>query len=270
VDERVEANRQMWDERVAIHVGSRFYDVDGWKAGGRNHLVGPFEAGEIGPVAGKRLLHLQCHFGMDTLTFARAGAEVVGLDFSGEAVRAADALAAEVGLSGRATFVQSTVEDGRAAVDGDFDIVYTSWGALLWLPDLAPWARTIASCLRPGGFFYIAEQHPLLGTWTWDVPTVELGQSYFRRDALEDDSSGTYADLDAPTTANRSYEWHHPLGEIVTVLAGAGLRIEMLHEHPILVWQANASMVQGDDGLWRLPGDLLPLSFSLKASKPGT
>jgi len=132
----------MWDERVALHVGSRFYDVEGWKAGNRNHLVAPYEETEIGDVQGKRLCHLQCHFGMDTLTFARMGAEVVGVDFSREAVTAAHQLAEEVGVADRATFVQSTVEDARAHVDGSFDIVYTSWGALVWLPDLTAWART--------------------------------------------------------------------------------------------------------------------------------
>lgn len=257
VDERVEANRRMWDERVAIHVTSRFYDVDGWKAGRAPWLVGPFEAEEIGDVAGKRLCHLQCHFGLDTLNFARHGAEVVGVDFSGEAIAAARALATEVGVAG--TFVQSTVEDARANVAGDFDIVYTSWGALIWLPDLSAWARTIAALLRPGGFVYVADQHPLTHVMQW-------GDSYFATEPIFDDSSGTYADVAAPTTNNDSFEWIHTMGEIVTVLADAGLRIDFLHEHPYLVWQHAPEMVQGDDGMWRLPGDPSPLSFSLRAT----
>ena len=258
MDERVEANRRMWDERVGIHVGSAFYDLEGWKAGRDNRLMAPFEAGELGPVAGKRLLHLQCHFGMDTLTLARQGADVVGLDFSGEAVAAASALATEVGLD--ATFVEGRVEDGRALVEGDFDIVYTSWGWNIWLPDLAAWARTVAAVLRPGGFLYCADHHPTL-----QDPNMPV--SYFAREPFVDDSSGTYADVDAPTTANESYEWQHPLSEIVTCVAEAGLRIDFLHEHPVLVWQQRGEMVRGDDGMWRLPGDPLPLSFSLKATK---
>jgi SAM-dependent methyltransferase len=259
-DQRVEANRRMWDERVGIHVGSEFYDVAGWKAGRRNHLVAPFEEDEIGDVGGARLCHLQCHFGMDTLTFARHGAAVVGVDFSGEAVAAARALAADIGVE--ATFVQSTVEDARAHLEGDFDIVYTSWGALVWLPDLVAWARTIASLLRPGGFVYVADQHPLTHT------LVEPVTGYFRDGAVRDDSSGTYTDPAAPTVNNEAYEWLHPMGEIVTVLADAGLRIDLLHEHPLLVWQHTPEMVQGDDGMWRLPGDPIPLSFSLRASRP--
>jgi SAM-dependent methyltransferase len=247
----------MWDERVDIHVGSRFYDVEGWKAGTHGGLVGPFEEAEIGDVAGRRLCHLQCHFGMDSLTFARLGAEVVGVDFSGAAIDAARALAAEVGLSDRASFVASTVEDARHAVDGDFDIVYTSWGALIWLPDLRAWARTISSMLRPGGFVYVAEGHP------------SLYDPYFAVEAQRDDSTGTYADEAAPTQHNEAYEWRHPLGEIVTVLADAGLRIDFLHEHPLLVWQHTPEMQQGPDGMWRVPGDPAPLSFSLRATRPG-
>jgi 2-polyprenyl-3-methyl-5-hydroxy-6-metoxy-1,4-benzoquinol methylase len=256
VDERVEANRRKWDERVAIHVGSRFYDVEGWKAGRRNHLVAPFEEEEIGAVAGKRLCHLQCHFGMDTLTFARLGAEVVGVDFSSAAIAAARALAAEVDLD--ATFVQATVEDARDHVDGDFDIVYTSWGALIWLPDLGAWARTIASLLVPGGFVYVADQHPM---------TSRYGGSYFRTEPFRDTDAGTYADVSAPTVHNVAYEWQHPLGEIVTAVCDAGLRVELLHEHPVLVWQDTPDMVQGDDEMWRLPGEPYPVSFSLRATR---
>lgn len=253
----MEVNRRMWDERVPIHVSSAFYDVDGWKAGGANRLVAPFEDAEIGPVAGLRLCHLQCHIGKDTLSFARRGATVVGVDFSAPAVEAARRLARDIGVDDRATFVQSTVDDARAHVEGDFDAVYTSWGALIWLPDLRPWARTIASLLRRGGFVYVADQHPL---------TARYGRSYFATEPLFDDEPGTYADRTAATTANEAYEWLHPLGEIVTSLAEAGLRIEFVHEHPILVWQNSPDMVQDDRGMWRLPGDPEPQSFSLRAS----
>lgn len=248
----------MWDERVPIHVGSRFYDLDGWKAGRANHLVAPFEDDEIGSVDGLRLCHLQCHIGTETLNFARRGATVVGVDFSAAAVEAARALAEDIGVADRATFVQATVEDARDHVDGEFDIVYTSWGALIWLPDLRPWARTIASLLGPGGFVYVADQHPM---------TMKYSDSYFRTEPFFDDEPGTYADLSAQTTVNEAYEWMHPMAEIITSLAEAGLRIDFLHEHPFLVWQDGDEMVRGDDLMWRLPGDPIPLSFSLKATR---
>ena len=258
MDERVEANRRMWDERVSIHVGSRFYDVEGWKSTGRNHLMAPFEMDEIGDVADARLCHLQCHIGMDTLTFARLGAEVVGVDFSPPAVDAARALAAEVGVADRATFVVSSVEDARAHVEGQFDIVYASWGWHVWLPDLDAWARTAASLLKPGGFLYCADHHPVAREPGWV-------SDYFDREAHVDHESGTYADVAAPTEVNESWEWWRPLGDIVTAVADAGLRVEFLHEHPYCVWQLLPTAGQGDDGMWRLPGDPLPLSFSLRA-----
>lgn len=254
----MEVNRRMWDERVPIHVSSTFYDLEGWKAGGANRLVAPFEDAEIGPVDGLRLCHLQCHIGKDTLAFARRGATVVGVDFSAPAIDAARALARDIGVADRATFVQSTVEEARAHVEGEFDAVYTSWGALIWLPDLGPWARTIASLLRPGGFVYVADQHPMT--------SAKYHRTYFPTGPIRDDSPGTYADLTAPTEENESYEWMHSMAEIVTSLADAGLRIDFLHEHPILVWQDRAEMVQDGDGMWRLPGDPYPQSFSLRAS----
>lgn len=262
----VDANRRLWNERVPIHVGSRFYDVAGWKAGARDHLVAPFEADELGPVEGLRLCHLQCHIGMDTLTLARQGATVVGVDFSRPAVEAARALAAEVGLTDRAAFVESTVEDARDHLDGDFDIVYSSWGFHIWLDDLWAWSRTIASLLRPGGFVYLADQHPLIGTY--DPRRLGgIARSYFDFGPHRDDTPGSYADADAGTKENEGYEWQHTLGDLVTAVAAAGLRVDLLHEHPVLVWQQMPEMEQGPDGMWRLPDDPIPLSFSLKATK---
>lgn len=267
MDERVEANQRMWDERVPIHAGSRFYDLDGWKAGRKNHLVAPFEEGEIGPVADRRICHLQCHIGMDTLTFARMGAEVVGVDFSAPAIEAARTLADEVGLTDRATFVQATVEDAHDRVDGEFDIVYASWGWHVWLPDIGTWARTAASLLKPGGFLYCADHHAITNTFGEFNEGPNHLYPYFRADPDRYESSGTYADASAATTNNVSYQWQHTTAEIVSEVASAGLRIEFLHEHTLLVWQMLAEMEQGDDGMWRLPGDPLPLSFSLKAKR---
>ena len=256
MDERVEANRRMWDERVPIHVASDFYALEDWKRTGRNHLMAPFELDEIGDVRGKRLCHLQCHIGMDTLTFARLGAQVVGVDFSAPAIEAARALAAELGID--ATFVQSTVEDARRHVDGDFDIVYASWGWHVWLPDIDAWARTAASLLRPGGILWCADHHPVVRDSVWNL-------RYFERGPHVDHDHGTYADVTADTKENESWEWWRPLGDIVTAVAGAGLRVEHLHEHPVLPFQLVGEMVQGDDGMWRLPDDRLPVSFSLRA-----
>src|SRR5205823_6481205 len=157
MDEYIEANRKHWDELVSIHVKSAFYTVDSVRQG-RTSLH-PLEIEELGDVRGKRLLHLQCHFGLDTLSWARLGAAVTGADFSDEAIRTARELASELQIP--ATFVLSNLYDLPGALDGQFDVVYTSHGVLGWLPDIAGWARVAAHFVKPGGFFYVAEIHPV-------------------------------------------------------------------------------------------------------------
>ncbi len=263
-------NRAMWDEWVAIHEASDFYDVDGFRAG--RGTLESFEVEELGPVEGKRVCHLQCHFGMDTLTLARMGAEVVGLDFSRPAIETARRLAAEVGLDDRSRFVLASVYDARTNLDGDFDLVYVSWGTLIWLPDIDAWAKTVASLLRPGGFLYLADSHPIAEALHPPEDRPDLlhqNEPYGGSAALEWDEPGTYAQPDAPTLNTRSVQWSHGLGQIVTALADAGLRLDWLHERPELVWAMWPTMERGDDGRWRQPGSTLPLSFSLKATLPG-
>jgi 2-polyprenyl-3-methyl-5-hydroxy-6-metoxy-1,4-benzoquinol methylase len=165
MDPHVAANRALWDEWTPIHVGSAFYDVDGWKSG-RRHDLPPLLVDEVGDVAGKDLLHLQCHFGLDTLSWARRGARVTGADFSERAVEQARLLAAETGLEAR--FVVSDVVDLPDRLEGDFDVVFTSFGVLNWLPDVPRWAEVVAHFVRPGGFFYIAEAHP----FAWSSTTA--------------------------------------------------------------------------------------------------
>jgi 2-polyprenyl-3-methyl-5-hydroxy-6-metoxy-1,4-benzoquinol methylase len=153
-----EVNRPGWDERAAIHLrdASGFYNVAGFRAGADTLL--PIEAAEIGDVAGLRIAHLQCHIGLDSLSLARRGGEVVGLDFSSVAIMAARALSLETGL--QASFVQANVYDAREALTGLFDLVYVTWGAINWLPDLARWGRVVGSLLKPGGRLYMADTHP--------------------------------------------------------------------------------------------------------------
>ncbi|MFE0192062.1 class I SAM-dependent methyltransferase [Streptomyces sp. NPDC059008] len=269
-DDWREANRARWDERVAIHTASDYYDQDGFRRA--RDVIRDFEVAEVGDVTGRSLLHLQCHFGQDTLSWAHRGAaRVVGLDFSEQAVETARELAAELGYApDRAAFVAADVYDAAEAVpDPAYDIVYTGIGALNWLPDLERWADTAASLVAPGGFLYLAEFHPLC-----DVLDDETGSriihDYFSRDAWVDEIPGTYTDFDAPTVNNRSVEWQHPLGEVVSALAGAGLRIDFLHEHDMTMFQRFTALRRADDGYYRFPGDRprIPLMYSLKASRP--
>ncbi|MFG2539938.1 class I SAM-dependent methyltransferase [Streptomyces sp. NPDC048511] len=269
-DDWREANRARWDERVPIHAAGDYYDLDAFLAG-RDVLRG-FEIAEVGDVTGKTLLHLQCHIGLDTLSWARRGAaQVVGLDFSEPAVEVARGLAGSLGLSQeRAAFVPSDVYDAAEAVpDSAYDIVYTGTGALNWLPDVPRWAEVAASLVAPGGFLYLAEFHPLTDCLD-DETGSTVTYDYFSRDAWVDESPGTYADSDAATVHNRSVEWQHPVGEVVSALAAAGLRIEFLHEHDASLFARYPALVRHADGFYRFPADRprIPMMYSVKASRP--
>ncbi|MEA2639139.1 MAG: hypothetical protein QOF51_533 [Chloroflexota bacterium] len=268
MDRYLEANRARWDELVSVHAGSAFYDVASFKAGGIK--LHDLEREELGDVAGKSLLHLQCHFGMDTLSWARLGATVTGVDFSEEAIGLARSLAAECAIL--ATFICANLYDVPAVVHDQFDVVFASYGVLWWLPDLTRWAEIIAACLKPGGIFYIAEHHPLihmLDDESTDVIPPMKG-SYFASGPLELPASGDYADWDAVIQHDTEYGWQHPIGEIISTLASAGLRIDFLHEFPYCTYQRLPTMERGADRNWRLnpAAPTLPLLFSLKATKP--
>ncbi|MEV0913691.1 methyltransferase domain-containing protein [Streptomyces sp. NPDC049967] len=265
-----DANRAMWDERVPIHYGSDFYDLDSFRAG--KDALRAFELAEVGDVTGRSLLHLQCHIGLDTLSWARHGAaQVVGLDFSEPAVETARSLAQEIGLPpDRAAFVAADVYDAAEAVpDSSYDIVYTGIGALNWLPDIDRWAETAASLVAPGGFLYLAEFHPLTDCLD-DATGERIVHDYFSRDAWVDETPGTYADFDAPTVHNRSVEWQHPVGSVVSALAAAGLRIEFLHEHDTSLFARFPVLERHPDGGYRFPAERprIPLMYSIKATRP--
>ncbi|MGK5632471.1 class I SAM-dependent methyltransferase [Streptomyces sp. URMC 123] len=263
-----EANRARWDERVPLHMASAFYDLDAFRAG--KDTLRDFEVAEVGDVTGRSLLHLQCHIGLDTLSWARRGAaSVVGLDFSEPAVEAARDLAAELGLTpDRAAFVAADVYDAVEAVpDTAYDIVYTGVGALCWLPDIRRWAETAASLVAPGGFLYLSEIHPVADMLDEETGT-RVTYDYFSREPWIDDTPGSYADADAATVHNRSVSWQHPVGDVVSALAGAGLRVDFLHEHDVTVFKRYAELEERD-GYFRFAGDRprVPLMYSLRASR---
>ena len=264
-------NNVLWDEWTRIHETSSFYDLDGFKRGGVR--IRPYELEELGPVDGLDLLHLQCHFGIDTLSFARLGARVTGADFSGAAVALARRVADEIGFPG-ARFVQSNVYDLPGVLDGTFDIVYTSGGVLGWLPDVGRWAQVVAHFVKPGGRFYIAEIHPIAQAFENEgvgPGELRLTYPYWEHDApLTFPVEGTYADPTAQVAATFEHGWDHGLGEIVTALIDAGLQIRSLREYPFCEWRLDF-LEERPDGTWRLPGELdgrLPLFFSILAVKP--
>ena len=267
MDEYLENNRNLWNELTPIHARSEFYDVEGFK-NGRSSMLYPIELEEMGDVTGKSLLHLQCHFGMDTLSWARLGAKVTGVDFSEDAIDTARALGKELGIEGN--FICSDIYDLRNNLDGKFDIVYTSAGVLCWLPDLKKWAEIISHFLKPGGFFYILEGHPFMMVFddSRDAKEPKVKYSYFHTpEPTEWEPEGDYADPDAVVTRG-SYEWTHDMGDIINSLISSGLKIEFLHEFPVLFFKWLPFMEKDDAGWWRLKGDRLPLTFSIKATKP--
>ncbi|HLJ61356.1 MAG TPA: class I SAM-dependent methyltransferase [bacterium] len=267
----LETNRAMWDVWTRYHVASSFYDVEGFKAGTSRRRAGldELELRLLGNVTGKTLLHLQCHFGLDTIAWARRGAVATGVDFSGAAIAAARTLAAEVGVP--ATFVESDLYALPERLRGEFDLVFTSHGVLCWLPDLDRWARVIAHFLRPGGTFCIIEGHPFAMVFDETREDGELRPRYPYFSSAEPERStgrGSYAAPDAPIDS-LTYQWVHPLADIVGALARAGLRIETFEEYPYVGWAMFPWMEERPNGTWHLPSGArsVPLMFSLTASK---
>ena len=261
-----DTNRLNWNDRTAVHSKSAFYNIDAFLAG--QNSLSEVELTELGAVAGRSMLHLQCHFGKDTLSWARMGARVTGVDFSEEAIALAESLNERLGLDAR--FLCSDIYDAAEALQGQrFDIVYTSYGVLCWLPDLTRWAELISVSLKPGGTFYMAELHPL--TFIYEVvdDRLKISDPYFDNAARRYESATSYTGdldkLDHPVT----YQWQHTLGEIVSALAGAGLTLEFLHEFPFTVYDKFPGlMTQDEQGKWRMKqNDHLPLLFSVKATK---
>ncbi len=265
----MEANRRHWDEIVPIHVESQFYDVASFKEG--QSKLKPVELEELGDVRGKSLLHLQCHFGLDTLSWAREGAIVTGVDFSGQAIDAARALAAETGIDAR--FVEADIYELPERLEEQFDIVFTSYGVLCWLPDIGRWSRVAAHFVRPGGTFYIVEFHPFAGVFD-DAPEVtdlHVRYPYFPSgEPLRFEEDGTYADRSAKVEHRVKYDWPHTLGEVVTALIEAGLVIDFVHEFPFTTDVFCPFMEEKGDGSVRLKkhDGSVPLLFSIKATKP--
>lgn len=256
---RFSENERGWDLRTPFHVASPFYDVERWKRGGSS--LTPLETSWLGDVRGRSLLHLQCHFGQDTLSLARAGAIVTGADLSGESIRAAAALADEVGLSAR--FVRANVFDLR--LEERFDVVFTSWGVLGWLPSLEPWAKTVAAHLAVGGRFLLFEFHPYV--WmSQSGPDLAIRYPYFNRGPITEETTGTYADRTAPIRYVE-HGYNHALSDIVGALLRAGLtltRIEELDHVYHDVFQGLEPRPQG--GYWFSEAKgMVPLALAIEA-----
>ena len=289
MDDPIDINRRNWDERATIHAMEVLGgDMPVRLRAGEDMLLA-IEAAELGDVSGKRVLHLQCHIGLDTLCLARRGAIVTGLDFSPAAIKAAQRLAEATGLN--ATFIQGRVDETSHLAPGPFDLVFATWGTLCWLPDLQEWARVIDRVLAPGGEVYCADAHPGFVVLEEHagrlVPTFDFQTPPDQPLEFIDAEPTTYIGDPTPMTHRATRVWLHSLSAIFGALMDAGLTITMFREHEVLPWRRYAakasvrpgetialsgdteSLVAGPDRLWRLRDGhpRLPLSFSLKARK---
>ena len=261
-------NFAYWNEAVAIHLASSFYRTADFRRG--EAVIDPLARAGLGEVAGKRLLHLQCHFGLDTLSLARLGAEVTGLDYSPPAIEAARALSRETGVPGE--FLLTDVLDPPAGLTG-FDIVFASWGAICWIADMDRWMGVAAAALTPGARLYLLEGQPaamMLDDAAGLTPASELVVRYpYQSDApVIGEEPSDYANRDAPLTVRQTGVWMHGLGRIVNAAIGAGFAIRRLEEGDRIPWQASGVLVPDGQGYWTLPegAPFLPLNFSLDAA----
>ncbi|MGI9607093.1 MAG: class I SAM-dependent methyltransferase [Acidimicrobiales bacterium] len=266
------ANLANWDERVEGHLAPDGYNVAELvdDSDYLTHVV-RFDRQRLGDVSGRTLLHSQCHIGTDTLSWAKLGAQVTGLDFSPKAIEACRNIAQRLGIE--ATFVETEFYDAPDHIAGQFDIVYTSVGAICWLPDIDRWGEVLADFLKPGGTFYIRDTHPVVATLDDLREDQELVMTY---DYFRGDGPIQYPDepesyLGSATLTNLElYEWPHTIADVMNSLIRAGLTIERVEELQHLDW-AFFNWMEESDGAWSLPADLhnrLPLQFSVTATKP--
>jgi 2-polyprenyl-3-methyl-5-hydroxy-6-metoxy-1,4-benzoquinol methylase len=263
-DEYCMANRIAWETWTDDHIRSNQYGLENLRKGDLS--LTPVDLLEVGDVDGRSLLHLMCHIGTDTLSWARRGATVTGVDFSAKSIEAARSLCTELDLA--ALFVESEIYDANSAIKEQFDIVYTSGGVICWLPDVPRWAGVVSSFIKPGGLFYLREIHPIFWTLAQDRndSLLVIEDDYFESgDPHRDDES-----VVGQSQVQTSYGWSHSLGEIVSSLIDAGLRIEFLHEHRVGAdWSWLLDMNGRPDGQWELQEDRnrLPLEYSIRAIK---
>ncbi|GMK59342.1 hypothetical protein CspeluHIS016_0703570 [Cutaneotrichosporon spelunceum] len=266
-------NKANWDNRAVLHAKpdtgykvQQFVDDTT-----RLSNVVEFDVPRLGDIVGQRAVHLQCHIGTDTLSLARLGAKVCGLDFSSASVAAARSLVAQTGDD--VAFVEANVYDARDVLNGHYDLVYTGIGALCWLPDIARWGVVVASLLAPGGRLFIREGHPILWAADESIPDgPTLRFPYFNRGSeMEWDEADTYVESEEKLSATKTFQWNHGLGEIITALLHAGMVLEVLEEHDSVPWEAMPGMMERRElEEWALKerSGCMPLSYTLIARKP--
>jgi 2-polyprenyl-3-methyl-5-hydroxy-6-metoxy-1,4-benzoquinol methylase len=263
-NEFLDINRQSWNNKVDIHVQSEFYDMPGFLAG--NTSLNDIELRLLGDVTGKEVLHLQCHFGQDTLSLGRMGAHITGVDLSDKAIETARALATQTGVD--ATFICCNIYDLPQHLDQQFDIVFTSYGVVGWLPDLDAWAALIARYLKPGGKLVFAEFHPVV--WMFDDAFEKIAYTYHNSGPIQESYTGSYAEKTAPIT-QEYVMWNHGLGEVLGSLLQNGFTLRQFQEFDYSPYNCFQRTVEFEPGKYRIEhlDDKIPMVFALEATVGG-
>ena len=255
-------NKATWNKKAIVHTQTDMYNMEAFKAGQTSLM--PYELKAMGNVDGKSLLHLQCHFGQDTLSWARLGATCVGVDISDEAIKIAQSLNDELQL--KAKFICCNVLDTSKYVSQQFDIVFTSYGVIGWLPNLKPWAKMIAERLKPSGVFYIAEFHPIVWMFDYLQHPPKLRYGYMQDEVIYEEYEGTYADENSKMIS-KEYGWNHGLSEVINALIEAGLTIDYLNEYDESPYNVMPDLSKTESGMYVTNDKLYPLIFEVKATK---
>ncbi|NLR64912.1 class I SAM-dependent methyltransferase [Chitinophaga varians] len=260
------ANKALWNKRTAVHVTSSFYDVPAFLEG--RSSLNSIELALLGDVRGKRILHLQCHFGQDTLSLARMGADVTGVDLSDAAIAQANTLTAQLGLQDQAKFICCDVYSLPAQLQDSFDIVFTSYGTIGWLPDMDKWAGVVQHFLKPGGVFVMAEFHPVV--WMFDEQFTRVQYDYFNTETIVENNNDTYTDAeDNADVKGVAYSWNHPLGEVFSSLLAQGLQLQVFQEFDYSPYNCFQNTT-GENGHFQIKGmeGKLPMVYAFKFLKP--
>lgn len=255
-------NKATWNEKVKIHAESDMYNMDAFKKGKSSLMA--YELDALSDIKGKSLLHLQCHFGQDTLSWSRLGAKCTGVDLSDEGIKLAKSLNEELKLD--AQFLCCNVLDTSRYITEQFDIVFTSYGVIGWLPDLKPWGKMIAERLKQGGTFFMAEFHPIVWMFDYLEEQPKLTYGYMQDEVIYEEYQGTYANQKS-TMTSKEYGWNHGLGEVISALTNAGLHLEYVTEHNESPYNVLPNLIETDNGMYATQDKLYPLIFTLKATK---
>lgn len=260
-EEYVQINRELWNAKTPVHVDSEFYDMASFRKSGNS--LKHIELEELPDINGKKILHLQCHFGQDSISLANLGGCVTAIDLSPVAIEKAKELSKELGTE--VTFIESNVYDVSGTVQGQFDLVFASYGTICWLDNLDDWAKVIADKLKPGGQFYFIEFHPFIDAL--DDNYLAFGYPYFNESAIKSQTSGTYADQQADIGV-KGYFWNHPISEVINALTSNGLQLNFFNEYPYTTWPCFPKLKKIDDEKWAFEHlNSVPMLYSLLATK---